>query len=240
MCLRLLSFFFIWRETNLLLALKSNPTLYLPFIFLLICLEPLEIHAAENDWEFWNVYSVRWNVTEKWRATLGTEFKFDDDMSNHYYSHADAGVDGRLVKWFSLGINYRYIDENSSSGWRTEHRPYVTGTFLWNWGNVLWANRNMLEYRDREGRSNTWRYRNRTQAILPQQWTNFKIQPFLSAEILYQFVNSSWNQYRLRAGLDSRLAEKLQMNLYYMLRGSESDDDWDYVNILGLNFRLAF
>ena len=58
--------------------------------------------------------------------------------------------------------------------------------------------------------SNTWRYRNRTQAILPQQWTNFKIQPFLSAEILYQFVNSSWNQYRLRAGLDSRLAEKLQ------------------------------
>lgn len=223
-----------------MLALKSNPTLYLPFIFLLICLEPLEIHAAENDWEFWNVYSVRWNVTEKWRATLGTEFKFDDDMSKHYYSHADAGVDGRLAKWFSLGINYRYIDEDSSSGWRTEHRPYVTGTFLWNWGKMRWSNRNRLEYRDREGRSNTWRYRNRTQAILPQQWTNFKIQPFLSAEILYQFVNSSWNQYRLRAGLDSRLAEKLLMNLYYMLRGSESDDDWDYTNILGLNFRLAF
>jgi hypothetical protein len=44
----------------------------------------------------------------------------------------------------------------------------------------------------------------------------------------------------LRAGLDSRLTELLQMNLYYMLQGSESGDDWDNTNILGLNLRLAF
>jgi hypothetical protein len=158
------------------------PSITTSILFIILLLNFIQVTAAaENDWEFWNVYSVRWNVKEKWRATLGTEFKFDDDMSNHYYSHADAGIDGRLAKWFSLGINYRYIDEDSSSGWLTEHRPYVTGTFLWDWGKMRLSNRNRLEYRDREGRSNTWRYRNRTQAILPQQWTNFKIQPFLSA-----------------------------------------------------------
>ena len=75
---------------------------------------------------------------------------------------------------------------------------------------------------------------------LPWQWTRFNIQPYFSGEIFYQFTDSSWNQYRLRAGLDSKLVEKLNMDLYYMLRGSESGDDWDYSHILGLNFRLAF
>jgi hypothetical protein len=209
-------------------------------VLLFILIFPHITHAEEKDWEFWNNYSVRWGLTENWRAAVGAEFKFDDDMSNHYYSHADAGVDGRLAEWFRLGFNYRYIDEDSSSGWRTEHRPFVTGTFLWDWGKVRWSNRNRMEYRDREGRDNTWRYRNRLQANLPQQWTRFNIQPYFSGELLYTFNISSWNQYRLRAGLDSKLTELLQMNLYYMLRGSESDDDWDNTNILGLNFRLAF
>ena len=214
--------------------LIQTGTLFFLFFFI------PQLSAAENDWEFWNNYSARWNMTENWRAAVGAEFKFDEDMTNHYYSHADAGVDGRLAKWFRLGINYRYIKEDSGSGWRKEQRPYFTGTFLWNWGEVRWSNRNRLEYRDREGRDNTWRYRNRTQANLPQQWTRFRIQPYLSAEFLYQFVNFNWNQYRLRAGLESRLTELLQMNLYYMLRGRESGDDWDNTNILGLNLRLAF
>lgn len=222
------------------MASKSNPTRYLLFICLLIYTTPLEIHAAENDWEFWNAYSVSGNLGDNWRAAAGVEFKFDDDMSNHYYSHVDVGVDTRLAKWFRLGFNYRYINEDSSSGWRTEQRPYFTGTFLWNCGKARWSNRNMMEYRDREGRDNTWRYRNRLQVNLPRQWTRLKIQPYFSGEVFYQFNESNWNQYRLRAGLNSKLAESLRVNLYYMLRANESEDEWDYTHILGLNFRMVF
>ena len=119
------------------------------FLSLFVLFFPQFTHADANDWEFWNAYSVRWNVTEKLRATVGAEFKFDDDMSNHYYSHVDAGVSRRLSEWFRLGFNYRYIDEDSSSGWNTEHRPSVTGIFKWQWGKVGLFNRNRMEYRDR-------------------------------------------------------------------------------------------
>jgi hypothetical protein len=161
-------------------------------------------------------------------------------MSDHYYSHIDAGVSRRFSEWFGLEINYRYIDEDSGSGWNTEHRPSVTGTFNWNWGKVRLTNRNRIEYRDREASSNTWRYRNRLLIRPPQKWTKFQIQPYFSGELFYQFSVTSWNQYRLRAGLDSKLTELLQLDIYYMLLSSESGDDWSNSNILGLNLGLAF
>jgi hypothetical protein len=209
-------------------------------ISLILIFIPQVVAAGGNDWEFWNNDSVDWAIAENWKAKIAAEFKFDDDMSNHYYSHVDAGVSNRLREWFSYGINYRYIDEDSGSGWKTEHRPYGTGTFYWKWGNVSLADRNRLEYRDREAKSNTWRYRNRTMLKPPQKWTGFQIQPYFSGELFYQFNESSWNQYRLAAGLASRLMNLLKLNIYYMLKSSKSNDDWTNTNILGLNLGLAF
>ena len=54
------------------------PSITASILFIILFLIFIQVTAAaENDWELWNVYSVRLNVTEKWRATLGTEFKFD-------------------------------------------------------------------------------------------------------------------------------------------------------------------
>ena len=161
-------------------------------------------------------------------------------MGNHYYNHVDAGVSRRLSEWFRFGVNYRYIEEDSGSGWNTEHRPSATGTFSWKWGKLSLSDRNRMEYRDREASGNTWRYRNRLMIRPPQKWTRFEIQPYFSGELLYQFNVSSWNQYRLAAGLASRLSQSFKMDLYYMLKSSESNDDWENTNILGLNLGLVF
>lgn len=217
-----------------------NAALLISFLTLFVFIFPQCTHADENDWEFWNNDFVDWSLTENWKARVAVEFKFNDDMSNHYYNHVDAGVSRKLSEWFRLGFNYRYIDEDSGSGWNTEHRPYVTGAFAWKWGKVRLTNRNRLEYRDREASSNTWRYRNRLLIRPPQKWTRYKIQPYFSGELLYQFSVSSWNQYRLRAGLGARLTELLQMDLYYMLKSSESNNDWTNTNIIGLNLGLLF
>ena len=37
-----------------------------------------------------------------------------------------------------------------------------------------------------------------------------------------------------------RMTELLKMDIYYMLLSSESNDDWNNTNILGLNLRLVF
>ena len=210
------------------------------FIVLIVFLSPQTSQSKENDWEFWNNYFVDWNLTENWKAKIAVEFKFDDDMSNHYYNHVDAGVSTRLSEWFRFGVNYRYIDEDTGSGWNIEHRPSAIGTFSWKWGKLSLSDRNRMEYRDREANSNTWRYRNRLMIRSPQKWTRFEIQPYFSGEVLYQFNVSSWNQYRLSAGLATWLTELLKMDIYYMLKSSESNDDWIKTNILGLNLGLAF
>jgi hypothetical protein len=196
--------------------------------------------AEENDWEFWNNYFFDWGLTDNWKAKVAVEFKFDDDMSNHYYNHVDAGVSGKLSEWFRFGVNYRHIEEDTGRSWNTEYRPSATGTFVWNWGNFSLSDRNRMEYRDREASSNTWRYRNRLMVRPPQKWTKFQIQPYFSGELLYQFDVSSWDQYRLAAGLSSRISQLFKMDIYYMLKSSESYDDWTNTNIFGLKLGLVF
>jgi hypothetical protein len=200
---------------------------------------PATSQSEENDWEIWNNYFVDWDMGPDWQAKIAVEFKFNDDMGNHYYSHVDAGAATTITEWFRLGINYRYIEEDSNNGWRSEQRPMVTGTLHWKWKNMTMSDRNRVEYRVREERSKTLRYRNRLMIRPEQQWTGFKIQPYFAGEILYQFDVSSWNQYRLAAGLAARLTELLKMNIYYMLVSSESNE-WSNTNILGVNLGMVF
>ena len=93
-------------------------------LFFLIAF-PANSQAEENDWETWNNYFVAWDMGSAWQAKIAVEFKFDDDMCNHYYSHVDAGAAITISEWFKMGINYRYIDEDSSSGWRSRSSLWI-------------------------------------------------------------------------------------------------------------------
>ena len=213
--------------------------LLLSFAFLLLV--PNAVFAGDDsDWEFWNDYSVAWGVTENWQAKVTAQLKFQDDMSDYYYYHIDGGLSRKLTEWFKLSFNYRYIESDSSSGWNYENRPHVTGQFYWQWGTFSFSDQNRFEYRDREASENTWRYRNKLTMKPPLKWTEYDIQPYAAGEALYSTKISSWNQYRLTAGFDSKPADLFIINLYYMFMSTEKSDGWSDTNVLGLILNLVF
>jgi len=220
--------------------LRIRHTLFVVLLAFLLLVPKAALAGDDGDWEFWSDNSVVWGVSENWEAKITAELKFQDDMSDYYYHHIDGGLSRKLTEWFKLGFNYRYIESDSSSGWNYENRVHVNGQFYWQWGDYSFFDRNRLEYRDREANENTWRYRNKLTMRPPLKWTKFEIQPYVAGEVLYSTNVSSWDQYRLMAGLGSRPTDLFRISLYYMFISKENSDDWIDTNVLVLDMNLVF
>jgi hypothetical protein len=194
----------------------------------------------DGDWQFWNTDSVETKINDRLKTKLETEFYWGDDMSDFYYAHVDLGVYGKVVPWFELGANCRYVREKKQEEWRDEYRPHLNGTFLWAMGPLAMSDRNRVEYRVREAADEGWRYRNRLRASWASKWTRFEIQPYVDDEIFYDFIVNEWNQNRASIGISSKIASPLKADIYYMRQSNRKNGDWTDTNILGLNFKLAF
>jgi hypothetical protein len=96
----------------------------------------------DGDWQFWNTDSVETKINDRLKTKLETEFYWGDDMSDFYYAHVDLGVYGKVVPWFELGANCRYVREKKQEEWRDEYRPHLNGTFLWAMGPLAMSDRN--------------------------------------------------------------------------------------------------
>lgn len=194
----------------------------------------------DGDWQFWAAQQVEHKVSDRLKVRAETEFYFGDDLSELYHRRVEVGLTTPLAKWFELAASYRYFEEKKEGEWRDEHRPHLSGTFLWPLGLLSLADRNRFEYRIREGSDDFWRYRNRLRATAASKWTRFEVQPYADGEVFYDFDAEDWNQARAAVGLSSKWAAHLKTDLYYMLQRCKKDGDWIDTNILGLNLKFPF
>lgn len=194
----------------------------------------------DGDWQFWNTDSVETRIGKQLKTKFETEFYWGDDMRELYYAHLDLGVSAKVVTWFELGANYRYVQEKKQGEWRDENRPHLNGTFLWTMGPLAMSDRNRAEYREREAADEGWRYRNRLRACWASKWSRFEIQPYVDDEIFYDFIVEDWNQNRVSVGLSAELASPLKADMYYMLQSNRKNGEWTEANILGVNLKLLF
>lgn len=63
---------------------------------------------ADNDWECWNTYELSDSVNERLDIKAATELRYNNDMSEHYYTHMEIGLDWKVSDWFVLGPYYRH------------------------------------------------------------------------------------------------------------------------------------
>jgi hypothetical protein len=192
------------------------------------------------DWQFWNGYSISGRLSERWKAKLQQDFRFDQDSGSLFLHQTDAGLAYAVTEWLDMGVNYRQIYQKDSGEWLEENRPHVNITFKWKWYNFMFSDRNRGEYRNREKKDDIWRYRNRLTVTSPIQWTKLRITPYISDEIIAQ-DGEGFKQNRLSAGFKAKLMKHLDTQISYLLRmEKDSDDDWVDTDIIGLNIMLVF
>ena len=194
----------------------------------------------DGDWQLWNTESIEGKLNKGWKVKLEEEFRFGDSMEALYYHHTDLSLTYKLTDWFFLGIAFRQIYEKKNGEWREENRPHINGTFKWTMHEFNLKNRSRLEYRIREGKEETMRYRNKLTVTPPFKWTKLSIQPFVADEVFGDFDKGELNRNRFYMGIKAKLSENLKLNIFYLWQTSKKQEEWLNCNVVGIKLGFVF
>ena len=196
---------------------------------------------SDGDFQYWNTESLSVKLADDWKIAAETEFRFGDDVSDFYYQHTDAGITySGLADYIDIGLNYRYVLEESGSDWDYESRPHLNFTLKTKIEEFKISNRSRFEYRDKEKSSSSWRYRNKLTIKFPIKLTKLNIKPYIADEIFVDFDAEDLNRNRLYAGLGFNIYKNLNGDIYYLWQASKSSGKWKDTNVIGTKLKLAF
>jgi len=196
----------------------------------------------DEDFQFWSRASAAFDINKDWRATFGEEFRLADDAGQLYYHHSDLGfVYKSFADWIDVGANYRQVFQKDSAGqWRRENRPHLNITLKGRLSGLDLSDRSRLEYRDRENKTNVWRYRNKIALRLPIELTQLKLQPYIADEVFISFNAEDFDRNRLYSGFYIELSKNIRADVFYLRQSSKSGGDWKDANVVGAYLKFYF
>jgi len=209
---------------------------------LLLGITYFNVYAYDDgDFQAWNSDVEEFKINKDSKIVLEEEFRWADNAHEFYYHHYDVGFFYNLKEYFNIGGGYRHVYELKKGKFKLENEPYVTATLLWGLSGLKFEDRNRIEYRHFDYRSDLWRYRNKFAIKLPWKFTKMEIQPYLSDEIFISFGGiSEFNQNRFSCGLGMNLTKNIKAEIYYMLQSTKSLRNWLDANVLGTKIKLFF
>lgn len=170
--------------------------------------------------------------------TMNGALRFFDNASRLADERIGASFTYRLNKNVSFIPEYVYRATQPVRGRRDfETRVRFAAVFENKWERFSIADRNMIEYRIRNARSNTFRYRNRLRFNYPiLKEKKEVITPFVSVEPQYDFSVKKFVQNEIFAGFSKKFNKNLTAEFYYLLVNNRSNPK--IVNGFGVNFRF--
>lgn len=117
-----------------------------------------------------------------------------------------------------------------------EHRLELEPNYFGRWGDVVYNDRNRLEYRDRPAGA-SWRYRN--QLRLQHQPAGARWAPFVWDEVLIDLSGQGFNQNRAAVGFAHFLSDSVRVDAAYLLRSRAAGAGWEQDHVLNLTLFYA-
>jgi len=192
-----------------------------------------------TGFQWWSTANFKVEVDEDWSVAFEEELRLGDNL---FYHHSDIGlIYGGLEDWVDVGFNFRRAYQRNDAGdWQDENRPHLNVTFKDTFAGVKWSTRSRFEFRDRDGREDIWRYRNRFMLELPWELTALKLKPYVSEEVLINMDGSGFSSNRFIAGGVIALARNVKLDLYYLWQATRAGGGTDDVHALGTKLVFAF
>ena len=210
-------------------------------IFLAILSYSISAFAYDNgDWQYWNTASVETSLNKHVKIKVAEEERFGGNWSELYYIHTEGFIMCKILDWFSVNTNFRWILQKQNKEWKNEYQPNIEGTFKADLWNFTVEDRNRIEYRIREDADDGWRYRNKASLVFPALWKKIDLRPYVSDEVFADFIAGKLNKNRFYLGVRAKLMKHLKAEIYYMWQASLSKGDWTNDNVFGTKVRLDF
>ena len=154
-------------------------------------------------------------------------------------ARAGAGFDLRLNKYFNFSPTYVYRrGEARRNRKEYEHRVRFDLTVGNKWKNFSIKDRSRVEFRIRNSRGDSARYRNKFTFAFPVRHKGKEIfSPFVADEWYYDFTAKSFTTNEISAGISRKLSSSTSADIFYVRRDF-NNQQLRYLNGIGVNLKI--
>jgi len=187
-----------------------------------------------NDIQIWNDTSVSFPLIKS-KDKKGEEFdklsfsingllRFGRNVSRPVDERIGVGFNYRINKYVSLVPDIVYRGAQPFKGQRNYETRFRFAVILENkWKNFSIADRNQIEYRLRNSRQDSVRYRNRFRLNYPIIKAEKEFfTPFASNEVFHDFQAKAWTRNEFLAGIGKKFNNSFSTDIYYLFAKDRS------------------
>ena len=152
---------------------------------------------------------------------------------------AGAGFDLKLTKYWSFSPTYIYRrGEPIRDRKEYEHRLRFDLTVGEKWKHFSIKDRSRIEYRIRNSRADSVRYRNKFTFAFPVRHKDQEIfSPYVSDEVYYDFTAKEFTTNEISVGISRKLSKNVSTDIFW-LRRDFSSGQIRFLNAVGANLKI--
>jgi len=220
------------------------------FLSLLLLL-PINVGAQEttvtSDLEMWNNFAISKKLGDRWKVSLEEELRFTEDISRFDMFFTDVGLDYKIDKHFSAGVNYRfYQNKNNDDDFITQHRLSANIKFKQKLDRFTFGYRLQFQNKDEDflssnSENNVYNLRNKIS--VDYDIKNFKLEPYFQAELFRKYETgeeSYFNKMRWKLGASYPVTRKSDIELFYLIDKELNQSYPKSTYVLGLGYKFSF
>ncbi len=215
-----------------------------------------ECFASDGN-QVWLDFDVGKIISDRTSVHGKQSLRWTDGVDDLSVSVTDIGVRSKVSSWLTLGLFFReQLSDYSDNGWSREERPYLDAIIKWKLSAVQFSARNRLEYRMREGRDDSVRYRFKLTELSVKELTPLQLRPYLAQEFFVEEGDGFFeSDNRIRffigirrdpedrfqfLGLRPKKDRKVKTDLFVMYETEDRDMGWRNACVVGLKWGMFF
>jgi hypothetical protein len=213
---------------------------------LLLSLIFISASSQEKDFGVWSSIEAEKSLGSRFELSMEGALRSFKNSTKIDQSFFELGVNYEINKFLSSELSYRISNQYEDDGlYHARYKSFFAlkskispGDFRFNF-RLMFQNTMRTYYEDRDQFS---RYYGRIKVKGAYDIPSFPLEPYLSAELftrLYPSSNLSLGKYRIMAGAELKVTQKISFEAAYMYQR----DNWPVVNFMnivsaGLKFKI--
>jgi hypothetical protein len=202
-----------------------------------------------NDFQFWSDVQLNFPLKkikdkqgreiDKLSLFINGTFRIGKKLEKTTDERFGIGLEIKVNKFLSLAPSYLYRTNTIGTRLREYESRFRLGASLEKkWKNFYLRDKNLLEYRLRNSKSDSVRYRNKLQFFYPLLKNKKELfTPYLADEVYYDFHLQKWTRNEIIAGLTKKLSKNLVGEFFYVFQRNRGNI-LKNVHALGINFKI--
>lgn len=229
--------------------MKLNIYILATCIALLANITFAQITIPETDFQVWNETTIQIPLIKE-KSSNGKEvdrltgliigvLRLGQNRLAPVDERIGGGFEWRLDDHFSLSPTYLYIaGQPGRNRSEFEHRLRFDVNFQKKWKHFSIKDRNRVEYRFRNSRVNTVRYRNKFTFTVPVKKDGKEIfAPFVADEPYFDFTLDEWSRNDVQVGVGRKLSSNTSGEFFYIWRHNRRGLPQD-IHAVGVNLKI--